>query len=212
VTLVELLMVVAVIVLLAGLMLPLVSLAKAIAQRTACAGHLRQVGMATLLYAGEHGGVAPGSRAWGVSDPARSIAWYHRLPPYHGLREVGAAGIFQCPSYHWGGPRGHSALGREPPKSYKMNAAIDSERGRYEPFALGACRDADRLVLFLDADTGTGMGQWGHAPVSAVDATRHGGAVNVLCADGRLVRLVDAPADHRWDTALTWRSRDWEIR
>ncbi len=154
----------------------------------------------------------PGSKVWGVDDPARSIAWFHRLPSYQGMREVGSSGIFQCPAYHWPGPRSRTGFGSEPPKSYKMNASIDSQRGRYAPFELGGCSDAGQVALFVDGDTGTGMGLWGHAPPAALDDRRHGGAVNMLCADGRVVRLIQRPPDRHWTTAIAWRSADWGNR
>ena len=71
-----------------------------------------------------------------------------------------------------------------------MNASIDSDRGRYAPFALGSEHDALSLVLFIDATTKPGMGQWGHAPTFAVDDFHHGKRVYVLNADGHSAGVV----------------------
>ncbi|MBE7503393.1 MAG: prepilin-type N-terminal cleavage/methylation domain-containing protein [Verrucomicrobiales bacterium] len=61
-TLVELLVVIAVIALLAGLLLPALAGAKARAQGVLCAGQMRQLGLAVRLYADDHGDEFPRSQ------------------------------------------------------------------------------------------------------------------------------------------------------
>lgn len=58
-TLVELLVVIGVIAILIALLLPALTRAREVAQRTACASNLRQTGMAMLMYYNEHGGELP---------------------------------------------------------------------------------------------------------------------------------------------------------
>jgi prepilin-type N-terminal cleavage/methylation domain-containing protein len=59
-TLIELLVVIAIIGILAALLLPVLSRAKARARRTTCLSNLRQISLGIHLYAGDHNDVLPG--------------------------------------------------------------------------------------------------------------------------------------------------------
>jgi prepilin-type N-terminal cleavage/methylation domain-containing protein len=71
-TLVELLVVLAVIGVLAGLLVPALGRGKGRARDAQCLGHLRQLGILTRLYAEDHGGRLPRLRADFATGPERA--------------------------------------------------------------------------------------------------------------------------------------------
>jgi prepilin-type processing-associated H-X9-DG protein/prepilin-type N-terminal cleavage/methylation domain-containing protein len=66
-TLVELLVVICIVTLLAGLIVPQMERARARARTMSCANNLRQIGMAATLYASEHNGDFPTIEPWPTS-------------------------------------------------------------------------------------------------------------------------------------------------
>lgn len=76
-TLVEMLVVIAVIGILVSLLLPAIQSARAAARRTACKNSIRQVGLATLLFADAHDGKFPRT----VHEENQN-SWINTLAPY----------------------------------------------------------------------------------------------------------------------------------
>jgi type II secretory pathway pseudopilin PulG len=211
VTLLEVLIVLAIVTLLAGILMPMLGWIRTRVQQTACINNLRQVGAAVRLYAALEGGRAPASQNWGEPRPERSSAWFHRLPAMTGEGRGARTGtIYQCPSSTGRLP---GLLRNEVPKSYKMNVELDRRKiqGRYwhSPFRLDLISDAADVVLFVDAIATGGKAQWGYATPKEVDDSRHPGWVGALFSDGRTARVAVAPAADLWDRELRWLSVDW---
>ncbi len=78
-TLIELLVVIAIIAMLVSLLLPSLQRAQELANRSVCAGNLRKLASACLLYADDWDGYGPPS-----GDMRSAANWYYPLAPYLG--------------------------------------------------------------------------------------------------------------------------------
>jgi prepilin-type N-terminal cleavage/methylation domain-containing protein len=100
-TLVELLTVVAVIGILAGILIPVAANARARARDSKCISNLRQIGVATGAYVADNRGFLPVNPYGADGYPAGVDRWYYLLAPYIGKdssdrREQGS--VFMCPA------------------------------------------------------------------------------------------------------------------
>ncbi len=91
-TLMELLIVIGIIGLLAGILLPVLSRAKESARRTQCASNIRQIGMGLMMYANENEEVFPQDTTTVVERPSmRSLNMLYNT-------YISDKKIFKCPS------------------------------------------------------------------------------------------------------------------
>jgi type II secretory pathway pseudopilin PulG len=199
---VELMIVVAILLILASLLVPAVRGVMTVVHRVACSSNLRQLGMAAVAYAGDHGDRLPAAEKRTPETVDGTPAWFCRLPGYLAARDVATGGrVFQCAAWA-AAPTGTFTAAS--PKSLKWNARL-ADDGRPRCYRLGTWCDEAAVCLMADAKAGeTGMGQWGHLVESGVDGTRHRGLVNVLCLDGHTLRAYRRTGGSDWAAVLTW--------
>ena len=136
-TLVELLVVVAVIGVLAGLLLPALSRAKDRGKTASCANNLRQLIFASLMYEEENKVFPVG---W---YPARFPSiWYRQLQPYVGRpAAVSGGAVFICPASPVGGFWGYL--------TYAQNKEINLGR---DDIGQRHVADPVNTIMFADTD------------------------------------------------------------
>jgi len=175
-TLVELLVVIAIIAILAALLLPALAKARQKAWATACLSNVRQIGLASRMYADDHEDALPRSSHQGES-------WVGSLQPY-----AGGTNLWRCPR----------DANKVRPYSYALNdfllpRAAGSDRADYskstsipspaETLFLAECANAYAYVdhfHFGDPDDGD-YSPYGFA--SEVGTTNHQNGANYLFVD-----------------------------
>lgn len=203
-SLIELLVVVAIIAAIAGLLLPAVKLARTASVRMVCASNLRQLGMGFSAYGDDNEGAIP--NIYNLTASPR-LTWQDHLIPYLELASTATdivdapkAGntVVVCPAYRSTTPLvSYARLG------YAMNKYLASgvpghtyDNNRIDPpadwahdgpvvtFTLGRIAYASRRMLIGDGYDFGSVYSW--IPPLGPPFHRHGGCMNSLFCDLRV--------------------------
>ncbi len=193
-TLVEILVVIAIVVLLAALIFPVFNRARNAARTATCASNLKQIGLAFRLYTEDYRGLHPAFMP--VTNP--DCGWAEKIYPY-----TRSTAVFSCPSYEYGEFRpgcpaskptndsGHPWYNWD--GSYNFNILVGPSRR----FSDTRIRNPSATILFCDGqgdvtDYGTLVGSnfVNGVPIDPRDFSdlgdRHNYGSNAAYADGHV--------------------------
>jgi len=182
-TLIELLVVIAIIAILAAMLLPALARAKSQAWSTSCLSGLKQIGIASRMYAEDNEDALPRSAHTGQS-------WVGTLQPY-----TDGTNLWRCPKdTHRTRLYSHAIndflLPPDPGSGSKDYSRLSNVPDPSETFFMAECADAyvgnDHFHFADPADGGD------YSPVgftNAVAVNRHSGTANYLFVDGHVERI-----------------------
>jgi prepilin-type N-terminal cleavage/methylation domain-containing protein len=206
-TLIELLVVLAIIAVLAALLIPGISLVRAMANTSKCGSNLRQIHYATLAYADDNGGALP--PAYLDLPSGTDTFWFGLVAPYadaaNGISgsinnvRVASSVIWGCPSFkknpavNWAPGYGMNFWPMEPVRvsgatrytNFQSVPAPSNIYGVYTVFTMDSLTYPSTRPLFGDSKT------WELTP-GGVNTPRHRGLFMVDFCDGHVAPLTSA--------------------
>ncbi len=171
-TLIELLVVIAIIAILASILFPVFSRARAKARQTQCLSNEKQLGLAFTMYSQDYDETTPLMYS---SNAAGRFRWQQILQPY--LRNTQILRCLEKPNEI----DPYSGL----PMSYGMNSTNDGTYCFWYGVAESAIQDPAGTIILADSSGGAYYTYWAAtAPYERYVDKRHNGGANFLFCDG----------------------------
>lgn len=189
-TLVEILVVVAIIMILAAILLPVLSLVRERGRAAVCLSNLRQLGLAMQLYT-EDSGKYPVSTADLQPPNPMSYGWGLKLMSY-----VKDRAVYRCPSAPALDEPVYVIDGNDRIPIQNDHAGFTSYAMNVNAYGLApqSIRVPSQFILLLDSQTNTSLSETnGNMPKFMLEQiSRHAGMINFYFADGHAKPLQHA--------------------
>lgn len=200
-TLVEMLVVIAILALLAGLIFPAATNGVERARTMKCASQLREISSAALMYAADHNGTLPPHRREGRGALGQQILiregyldpyYFQGWGPYSHIRYAGHS----CPK--WGEIEGEPAtyvqtagysINGSLSYTEKADGSISEDNDNYTPKKIFLVKNAATTVYWMDSAAHGGQSFLKVPPVPGDNQSihyRHRGGVNIGFCDGHV--------------------------